>query len=121
MVEFSMLFVGLGLGTSGFPLIMAIVGVLSPARRRLIALMSILTVGLAAKFFLWPSISRVSPLLEDHTSTIFVSLGAVLAISGVGFILAFRKAEAENPVERPSLAEAWGQISKKFEFPDLRF
>ena len=27
MIEFSMLFVGLGLGTSGFPLIMAIVGV----------------------------------------------------------------------------------------------
>jgi len=60
--------------------------------------------------------SRVSALLEDHTNTIFVSLGAVLAISGVGLIFAFRKAEAENPVERPSLAEAWGQISKNSNF-----
>lgn len=116
LIEISMLFVGLGLGTSGFPLIMAIVGVLSPARRRLTTLMSVFAVALAAEFFLWPSSSRVNALLEDHANSIFLSLGAVLAISGVGLIFAFRKAEAENPVERPSLAEAWGQISRNSNF-----
>ena len=95
---------------------MAIVGVLSPARRRLTTLMSVFAVALAAEFFLWPSSSRVNALLEDHANSIFLSLGAVLAISGVGLIFAFRKAEAENPVERPSLAETWSQISRNSNF-----
>lgn len=120
-LEIALLLAGLGLGMSGFPLIAAISGVLFPARRRLTGMMSVLAVALAFEFFLCPSDRRVSQLMDTYGAATFLSLGAVLMISVVGLLVAHRKAEAEDPVLRPILAEAVRQMGTNSSFWTLAY
>jgi len=104
------------MGFAGYPLVIAVIGTVVSARRRLTGMMVPIAVALAVEAFAWPSPKRIGNIPMETAAILLFMVSGLLILGALMLRPAFDKASNEDPVARPRLGRAIGEFAKSSNF-----